>query len=151
MTFKIGNRDARWLWLDVQGLAKPPVGTPDILSIVRRLGFVQLDTIRVVSRAHHHIVWSRNQQYREPMLDLLLAEERSVFEHFTHDASILPTDFYPGRQRQCRRMRARLGRSWYYQNLPDVSARAAIRQRIADEGPLSTAAFGSKVSAARRM
>lgn len=151
MTFKIGNRDARRLWLDTQGLAAPTVGAADILSIVRRLGFVQLDAIQVVSRAHHHIIWSRNQQYREPMLDWLLAEERSVFEHFTHDASILPTEFYPMWQRQFRRMRERLARPEYYKNLPDASTRAAIRQRIADEGPLSTAAFGSKVSGVRRM
>ena len=118
---------------------------------MRRLGFVQVDTIQVVSRVHHHIIWSRNQQHREPMLDRLLAEERGVFGHFTHDASILPTDFDPIWQRQFRRMRERLGRSGYYKNLPDASARAAIRQRIADGGPLSTAAFGGKVSGVGRM
>lgn len=118
---------------------------------MRRLGFVQLDTIRVVSRAHHHIIWSRNQHYREPMLNRLLAEERGVFEHFTHDASVLPTEFYPMWQRQFRRMREKLGRSGYYKALPDEAARAAIKQRIADEGPLSTDAFDSKVSGERAM
>ena len=88
MPIRINNRDARRLWLDAQGLATPPVGEPDILPIVRKLGFVQLDTIRVVSRAHHHIIWSRNQHYREPMLNRLLARDRSLFEHFTHDASV---------------------------------------------------------------
>lgn len=151
MPFRIGNRDARRLWLDAQGLASPPVGASDILPIVRRLGFVQLDTIRVVSRAHHHIIWSRNQQYREPMLNRLLAEERGVFEHFTHDASVLPTEFYPMWQRQFRRMREKLGRSGYYRNLPDAPARAAIKQRIAEEGPLSTDAFDSKVTGERKM
>jgi uncharacterized protein YcaQ len=95
LPIRINNRDARRLWLDAQGLATPPVGEPDILPIVRKLGFVQLDTIRVVSRAHHHIIWSRNQHYREPMLNRLLAEERGLFEHFTHDASVLPMEFYP--------------------------------------------------------
>ena len=151
MPVKISNRDARRLWLDAQGLASPPVGELDLLSIVRRLGFVQLDTIRVVSRAHHHIIWSRNQHYREPMLNRLLAEERGVFEHFTHDASVLPTEFYPMWQRQFRRMREKLGRSGYYKALPDEAARAAIKQRIADEGPLSTEAFDSKVSGERAM
>ena len=41
MPIKISNRDARRLWLDAQGLATPPVGELDLLSIVRRLGFVQ--------------------------------------------------------------------------------------------------------------
>lgn len=151
LPFRIGNRDARRLWLDAQGLAAPPVGKLDILPIVRRLGFVQLDTIRVVSRAHHHIIWSRNQHYREPMLNRLLTEERGVFEHYTHDASILPTEFYPMWQKQFRRMREKLSRPGYYKNLPDAPARAAIRQRIADEGPLSTDAFDSTVSGERKM
>ena len=41
--------------------------------MIHDLGFVQLDSIQVVARAHHHILWSRNQNYREPMLDKLLA------------------------------------------------------------------------------
>tara|TARA_R110002072_G_scaffold30957_16_gene96047 strand:+ start:978 stop:2159 length:1182 start_codon:yes stop_codon:yes gene_type:complete len=151
LPFKIGNRDARRLWLDAQDLATPPVGKPDILPIVRRLGFVQLDTIRVVSRAHHHIIWSRNQSYREPMLNRLLAEDRSVFEHYTHDASVLPTEFYPMWQRQFRRLREKTSRSGFYKALPDAPARAAIRQRIADEGPLSTDAFDSKITGKRAM
>lgn len=151
MPLKISNRDARRLWLDAQGLATPPVGELDVLPIVRRLGFVQLDTIRVVSRAHHHIIWSRNQHYREPMLNRLLAEDRSVFEHYTHDASILPTEFYPMWQRQFRRMREKLSRPGYYKALPDAAARAVIKRRIADEGPLSTEAFDSNVQGKRAM
>ena len=67
-TLKISNRDARKLWLNTQGLANAPTGALDVLQIIRDLGFVQLDTIRNVTRAHHHILWSRNQNYREPML-----------------------------------------------------------------------------------
>ena len=136
MPFRIGNRDARRLWLDAQGLGTPLVGEPDNLAIVRRLGFVQLDTIRVVSRAHHHIIWSRNQHYREPMLNRLLAEERGVFEHFTHDASVLPMEFYSMWQRQFRRLKEKRERSKYFSSVPGADARDAIRKRIADEGPL---------------
>jgi uncharacterized protein YcaQ len=146
LPFRIGNRDARRLWLDAQGLGTPPVGEPDNLAIVRRLGFVQLDTIRVVSRAHHHIIWSRNQHYREPMLNRLLAEERGVFEHFTHDASVLPMEFYPMWQRQFRRLKEKRERSKYFSSVPGADARDAIRKRIADEGPLSTHAFDTKVA-----
>jgi uncharacterized protein YcaQ len=151
LPIRIGNRDARRLWLDAQGLATLPVGESDILPIVRRLGFVQLDTIRVVSRAHHHIIWSRNQGYREPMLNRLLAEDRSLFEHFTHDASVLPMEFYPMWQRQFRRLKAKRERSKYFSSMPDADARAAIRKRIADEGPLSTHAFDTKVADRGRM
>ena len=73
---RICNRAARWLRLSSQGLTEAPTGNRDTMDIIRRLGFVQLDTIRVVSRAHHHILWSRNQAYREPMLNRLLANDR---------------------------------------------------------------------------
>ena len=90
---RISHRDARRLWLGGQGLAETPTGKLDLDALIKRLGFVQLDTIQVVSRAHHHILWSSNQNYREPMLNKALAKHRDVFEHFTHDASVIPIDF----------------------------------------------------------
>jgi hypothetical protein len=138
---RISNRDARRLWLHAQGLGTPPTGPLDVLGIIERLGFVQLDTIRVLARAHDHILWSRNQHYREPMLRRLLAKERRVFEHFTHDASVLPMSSYPLWRRQFRRMGERMRRSaWYASMLPE-DGRAAILKRIAREGALSTHAF----------
>ena len=141
MTLRIENRDARRLWLDAQGLAETPTGPLDTLSIIERLGFVQLDTIRVVARAHDHILWSRNQHYREPVLNKLLAKERAVFEHFTHDASVLPMAFYPLWRRQFRRLEAKIRRSGWYQCMLDAAGCASIKARIAEEGPLSTHAF----------
>ena len=92
---RISNREARRLWLWTNGLAETPTGKLDVMGMLHALGFVQIDTIRNVTRAHHHILWSRNQNYREPMLDKHLADERRVFENFTHDASVIPIDFYP--------------------------------------------------------
>ena len=76
MKLRISNRDARRILLHALGLAKTPTGPLDALGIIKRLGFVQLDTIRIVARAHDHILWSRNQNYREPVLNKLLAKER---------------------------------------------------------------------------
>ncbi|MGI9506073.1 MAG: winged helix-turn-helix domain-containing protein [Geminicoccaceae bacterium] len=140
-SLRIDNRDARKLWLHAQGLGTPPTGKLDLIGIIEQLGFVQLDTIRVLARAHDHILWSRNQHYREPMLNKLLAKERSVFEHFTHDASVLPMTSYPLWRRQFRRMEARLRRSGWYKSMLDAEGCAAIKERIAHEGPLSTHAF----------
>ena len=56
----IPNGDARRLWLWSNGLTGAPGGKPDVMGIIRALGFVQIDTIRNVTRAHHHILWSRN-------------------------------------------------------------------------------------------
>ncbi|MBL4731782.1 MAG: YcaQ family DNA glycosylase [Rhizobiaceae bacterium] len=151
MVLKINNRDARRLWLSAQGLGSAPTGPLDVLKIIKDLGFVQLDTIQNVTRAHHHILWSRNQNYREPMLDELLGNERTVFEHFTHDASILPMEFYPMWKRQFRRIKERIDRSNYYSSMVDAEGREAIKDRIASEGPLSTQAFDTKVVGTKKM
>ena len=151
MPLRIDNRTARRLWLTAQGLATTPTGALDVLAIIQRLGFVQLDTIGVVARAHHHIIWNRNQHYREPMLNRLLASERRLFEHHTHDASVLPMDFYPMWRRQFRRLKERIDRSAWYGTMLDAAGRDAIKTRIANEGPLSTHAFDTKVSGAKGM
>ena len=151
MALRIPNRVARKLWLETQGLAAAPTGPLDVLATIKRLGFVQLDTIRVIARAHHHILWSRNQNYREPMLGKLLAKDRTVFEHFTHDASILPTEFYPMWRRQFRRMEEKV-RGWeWHRAMPDEVGRNAIKARIEAEGPLCTKAFDTKVKGKREM
>ncbi|MFV2051472.1 winged helix-turn-helix domain-containing protein [Aliiroseovarius sp. YM-037] len=147
---RIANRDARRLWLHAQALSDTPTGALDLPALIRRLGMVQLDTIRVVSRAHHHILWSRNQNYREPMLDRLL-RQRGIFEHFTHDASVLPMKFLPMWGRQFRRKREWLDRSNWYASMPDAAGRAAIKARIAEEGALSTRDFDSAFAGDRQM
>jgi uncharacterized protein YcaQ len=144
MTLRINNVDARRLWLASLGLDGERLSP---IETIRRLGFVQLDTIQVVSRAQHHILWSRNPAYREPMLDKLL-RKRAVFEHFTHDASILPIETYPYWRRRFVQLETRIQR-W-----TGAFSRAeldAITDRIRDEGPLSTHAFDSEVEGPRQM
>ena len=148
---RIRNRDARRLWLDAQGLAATPTGPLDLAATIRKLGFVQLDSIRVVARAHDHILWSRNQNYREPMLVKHLKDQRAVFEHFTHDASVIPIEFYPNWRRQFRRLEEKV-RGWeWHRGMLDEAGRAAIRERIRAEGPLSSHAFDTKVEGKREM
>ncbi len=148
---KILNRDARRLWPASHGLAATPTGPLDTVALVRDLGFVQLDSIQVVARAHHHILWSRNQNYREPMLDSLLSPGRQVFEHFTHDASVLPMDMLPMWQRQFRRMKEKAGRSAWFGAGLDGDLLHEVKRRVADEGPLSTHAFDTRASGPREM
>lgn len=146
MTLTIRNRDARRLWLDRQGLAQTPTGTLDprgLAAIIKRLGFVQLDTIRIIARAHDHILWSRNQNYREPMLDDLM-RNRVVFEHFTHDAAVLPIEFYPYWRRQFERLHARLEQSGWSKLMPSRRECEQILKRIERDGPLSTRDFAAR-------
>ena len=90
----IPNRDARRLWLAVNGLSGAPGGPVDVPGMIAGLGLLQIDTIRNVTRAHNHILWSRNRRYREGMLWPHL-QNRAIFEHFTHDASLLPVALLP--------------------------------------------------------
>lgn len=139
----IRNRDARRLWLWSNGLSGTPVGPVDVMAMIRALGFVQIDTIRNVTRAHHHILWTRNQNYREKMLWPLLAQ-RELFEHFTHDASLIPMEYLPMWQRQFRRLGAKVAAAeWYRSGLAQEEI-AGIRKRIEREGALSTHAFETK-------
>jgi uncharacterized protein YcaQ len=150
MTLVIRNRDARRLWLAANGLSGAPTGPLDLMGIVRDLGFVQIDTIRNVTRAHNHILWSRNRKVREGMVWKALAG-RDLFEHFTHDASLIPMEVLPFWQRQFRRKGELVGRhDWYQSGLAGEAIRS-IRDRIAAEGPLSTHAFDTRVEGAREM
>lgn len=143
MVLKIKNRDARRIWLEAQGLSKSPIGDLDIMGIIKSLGFVQLDTIRNISRAHHHILWSRNQNYREHMLNPYLANNRTIFEHFTHDASVIPMEFYPMWARQFDRLgKVTAGYTRYKAALKKMNP-SHIKHRIRDEGPLSTHDFNT--------
>lgn len=151
MALRIPNRAARWLWLHAQGLSETPTGPLDLPETVRRLGYVQLDTIQNVTRAHHHILWSRNQNYREPMLDRMLGRDRAVFEHFTHDASILPMDFYPMWRRQFRRLGDKVaGHASFRKAVAQIGVQE-IRDRIEREGPLSTQDFDTRIEGSRQM
>ncbi|GLQ34334.1 hypothetical protein GCM10007939_06170 [Amylibacter marinus] len=151
MAFKITNSQARALWLSTNGLGAAPTGPLDVAKMIRNLGFVQLDTIQVVSRAHHHILWSRNQNYREAMFDPLYREQRAIFEHFTHDASVIPMDFLPMWQRQFNRKRIQIEGYSSFKKRPDTEGRADIKARIAAEGALSTHAFSSKIEGEKKM
>ncbi len=148
---RISNRQARHLWLWSCGLSHTPTGPLDLMAVIENLGFVQIDTIRNVTRAHHHILWSRNQNYREPMLWSALADQRALFEHFTHDASLLPISFYPMWQRQFRRLGEKTARHEWYQSGLNASELQAIRDRIIDEGPLSSNDFDTKITGERQM
>lgn len=146
---KINNKNARRLWLAGQGLAATPTGALDVRAMVRSLGFVQLDTIRNVTRAHHHILWSRNQNYREPLMGSLLKNERAIFEHFTHDASVLPIEFYPYWRRQFGRM-GKATAKWFTKGVSKADV-AHVRDRIREDGALCTRDFDTKIEGKKEM
>ncbi|HIP22588.1 MAG TPA: winged helix-turn-helix domain-containing protein, partial [Rhodobacteraceae bacterium] len=142
----LSNIDARKLWLHNHGLSAAPTGPLDVMGMINALGFVQIDTVRNVTRAHHHILWSRNQNYREKHLWPLL-RNRQLFEHFTHDASLIPMETLPMWRRQFTRMGKYVAKSEWFDSKLGQHSIHDIKARIEAEGPLSTHAFNSKLDA----
>ncbi|MDI7861445.1 winged helix-turn-helix domain-containing protein [Rhizobiaceae bacterium n13] len=97
MTVLISNNDARRIFLAKQGLSNAPGRALDkqgLLQLIHDIGFVQVDSIQTVERAHHQILFSRNQTYRREHLTELVERDAALFENWTHDASILPSAFF---------------------------------------------------------
>ena len=59
--------------------------------MVDHLGYVQIDTINVIERCHHHILWNRIPDYRRADLRQAQSVDKSVFEYWTHALSYVPT------------------------------------------------------------
>ena len=134
-------RTARRLLLLLQGLGELPgrrLGRPGLLSLIQRMGFVQLDSISTVERAHHLTLHSRNRTYRREDLAALLEGERCLFEHWTHDASAIPLEWYAHWKPRFARMAASLENSgWFRDRIGDDPARviASVLDRITKRGP----------------
>jgi hypothetical protein len=138
---------ARRLLLGAQGLLDDPrrKATPDVLyDLIERMGFVQIDSINVVERAHHLILSVRLQSYRPAMLERLLERDRRLFEHWTHDASAIPTAWYPYWKIRFERYRAKvLEHPWWLERVGSDPHRIFdhVRDRLTREGPLLTRDF----------
>ena len=107
----VSAEQARHLILDLQALSDPHRRSLDddaLTDLIRRLGFVQVDSINMLERAHHMILFSRATGYKPKQLKRLLEKKRSLFENWTHDASIIPADFFPYWMRRFENRRAHL-------------------------------------------
>jgi len=115
MVIQLSNKTARRIFLAKQGLSASPVRALtklDLLQLIHDLGFVQIDSISTVERAHNQILFSRNQTFRKEHLRQLLEDDRTLFEHWTHDAAILPCAFYPYWKHKFRRSEAPMRKRW---------------------------------------
>jgi len=84
---------ARQIWLRAQRLetsAPFGEGPQATAAAVEHLGYVQIDTINVIERSHHHILWTRIPNYRRADLRQAQSVDRSVFEYWTHALSYVP-------------------------------------------------------------
>ncbi|KIE84746.1 hypothetical protein SD67_14260 [Acinetobacter pittii] len=118
-----------------QGLGKTSrfaKGLEGTLQAIEHLGYVQIDTISVVERAHHHILWSRVPDYELSHLNSLVGE-RQIFEYWYHAASYLPMKDY--RYALPVMMSVRNGESRYF-NRGDQHLMNEILARVRAEGKI---------------
>ena len=114
------------------------------LSAIEHLGYVQIDTISVIQRAHHHTLWNRNPRYKTSHLEELL-RNKEVFEYWSHAAAYQPMrDFRHSLVRK-QAIANGLQNHWYER---DHALMESVLKRIDNEGPLMARDFehsGKKV------
>lgn len=134
---------ARALHLAAQGLLAPPrrrATREDVRAVVRRLALLQLDTIHVVARSPHLVLFARLGDYPPAWLDELLASA-ALFETWAHEACLAPIEDYPLHRRsletrdhwfvnRARRLRRREARGM-----------EALLERVRARGPVKVADF----------
>src|SRR5882724_3824049 len=113
--------EARRIWLHAQRLdVSTPFGDgPEATrAAVEHLGYVQIDTINVIERCHHHILWTRIPDYRRADLRHAQSIDKSVFEYWTHALSYVPAKdlrfFIPAMKRHQRE-----GHKWFASVKPE--------------------------------
>ena len=92
--FALAKSDAKRIWLRAQRLderAPFGAGPQATRAAAEHLGYVQIDTINVIERSHHHILHTRIPQYRRDHLRQAQTIDKTVFEYWTHALSYIPT------------------------------------------------------------
>lgn len=132
--------EARQLVLSGQ-LLNNPIANIDALAatqkIIEHLGYIQIDTISVIERAHHHTLWTRNPEYQALHLDQLL-EQKQIFEYWSHAAAYLPMCDYRFSLRRKQALASGKLDHWYER---DNKLMQEVLARISAEGPLMAKDF----------
>lgn len=125
----------RRLALNAQGLLQSQPfgrGLSGARRAINHMGYVQIDTISVVERAHHHVLHSRVPGFEPPMIDRLL-RRRDIFEYWSHAAAFLPIDDF--RFSLPYKHAIKSGQTHWFRT-PDRKLMGELLARIRSDGPL---------------
>ena len=128
-------RDARKVFLKQQGLLRDNEfgrGKNALRKAINRLGYLQIDTISVVNRAHEHIPATRIENFDPLHLDQLMTG-REIFEYWSHAAAFMPFEHY--------RYSLPVMQGWRASRECDRKLAMQIMDRIREEGPLQSRDF----------
>ncbi len=140
MKTRLSKKEARRLALHSQGLLTKNSfgkGKNGVVRTMTQLGYVQIDTISVIERAHNHTLWTRVPNYNPEVLDALQGKDRRIFEYWSHAAAYVPIADY---------------RFYYYKmhaiaagekhwHAPDKKMMKRVLERFTSEGPLMAKDF----------
>ncbi len=132
---EISTTKLRKIALSKQGLLSANSfgsGVSAVECAIKQLGYVQIDTISVVERAHHHVVWSRVSSYRADHLATLVSQKK-IFEYWFHAAAFLPIEDF--RFALPRMQAIKAGEKHWFENI-DKKLIRYVHRRIENEGPL---------------
>ena len=135
--------DARKIVVQSQQLPVTKQAGTDIdatLFAIEHLGYIQIDTISTIARAHHHTIWNRNQNYRKQHLIDLVAS-KDVFEYWSHAAAYLPIKDYRFTLPRKEAIKSGEQKHWYKK---DIKLMNSVLERIKNEGPLMAKDFDGK-------
>ncbi|MCF7697760.1 winged helix-turn-helix domain-containing protein [Loktanella sp. M215] len=137
----LANDAARRVFLDRHGLGRDAGQSAG--AVIADLGFVQVDSVNTFARAHDLILWARHGRYRPEALDRLLARDRAVFEHWTHDAAVIPMDLWPHWRLRFARDAARLESRWEIDRPAGFGGQVdTVLRQIADHGACTSGEVG---------
>jgi hypothetical protein len=108
------------------------------LHLIEHLGYVQIDTISVIERAHHHAIFTRVKDYQKKHLDALM-DEKLIIEYWSHAAAYLPMRDY--RFSLPRKKLFADGKQHWFK---DKKPTQYVYDRIKAEGPLQSKDFEEK-------
>lgn len=136
----LSNTEARQLTLSSQRLNTPHAPAEALTltqQVIEHLGYIQIDTISVIERAHHHTLWTRHPNYQTQHLEQLL-EQKQIFEYWSHAAAYLPMrDYRFSLWRKQAFIKGQL-EHWYQRDTKLISE---VLARIRAEGPLMAKDF----------
>jgi uncharacterized protein YcaQ len=144
----ISNTEARRLLLYLHGLSfavHRKLTSQGLLKLIEHMGFVQVDSINTIARAHHMILFTRNSTYQQGQLAHLIEHERLLFENWTHDAAIIPMKFYRYWQSRFDREQERLRTAWRHRRRDGFEAQIEqVLNLIQVNGPVMARDLGTE-------
>jgi len=140
MIKKLSIQQARKIVLHSQKL--PPINQKGnalaaTFTAIENLGYIQIDTISAIQRAHHHTLWNRNPKYKNSHIDQLL-KDKKIFEYWSHAAAYLPMKDFRFSLIRKHALLSGKDNHWFVR---DEKLMNYVLHRIANEGPLLTRDF----------